>query len=58
MRVVRRLAGALAMHTGQEKKEVLHHQCGSRAISLQRENAAIPGNRIPTYPGLAIDGQY
>ena len=56
--MVRRLAGALAKHTGQEEKDVLRHQLGSLAISLQRGNAAILGNRIPTYPGLAIDGQY
>ena len=55
--MVRRLAGALARHTGQEK-DVLRHQWGSLAISLQRRNAAILGNRIPTYPGQAIDGQY
>ena len=58
IRVVRRLARALARHTGQEEKDVLRHQWGSLAISLQRGNAAILGNRIPTYPGLAIDGQY
>ena len=52
------LAGALARHTGQEEKEVLRHQWGSLAISLQRGNAAILGNRISTYPGLAIDGQH
>ena len=58
VRVVRRLAGALARHTGQEEKEVLRHQWGSLANSRQRGNAAILGNRIPTRPGQAIDGQY
>ena len=53
-----RLAGALARHTGQEKKEVLRHQWGSLAVSLQRGNSVILGNRIPTYPGLAINGQH
>ena len=56
-RVVRRLAGALARHTGQEEKDVLRFQWGRLALSLQRDNAAILGNRIPTFPGMAIDGQ-
>ena len=55
---MRRLAGALARHTGQDEKDVLRHQWSSLAISLQRGNAEILGNRIPTYPGQAIDGQY
>ena len=46
--MVRRLAGALARHTGQEK-DVLRHKWDSLAISLQRGNSAIVGNRIPTY---------
>ena len=58
VRVLKRLAGALARHTGQEEEDVLGHQYGSLAISLERGNAAILGNRIPTYHGLAIDGQY
>ena len=57
VRVVRRLAGALARHTGQEEKDVLRFQWGRLALSLQRDNAAILGNRIPTFPGMAIDGQ-
>ena len=36
VRVVRRLAGALARHTGQEEKDVLRYQWGNLAISLQR----------------------
>ena len=56
VRVVKRLAVALARHTVQEK-DLLRHQPGL-AISLQRGNAAILGNRIPIYPGLAIYGQY
>ena len=56
--MVRRLAGALARHTGQEEKDVLRHQWGILAISLQRGNSAILGNKIPTYPGQEIDGHY
>ena len=48
--MVRRLAGALAMHTGQEEKDTLRHL----VISLQPGNAAFLGNRIPNYPGQAI----
>ena len=55
---MRMLAGALARHTGQEEKDVLRHQWGSLAISLQRGNAAILGNMIPTYYSLTIDGQH
>ena len=51
------LAGALARHTGQEEKEVQGFQWGRLALCLQRDNAAILGNRIPTFPGMAVDGQ-
>ena len=47
--MVRRLAGALARHAGQEGRDILRCQWG------QRDNAAIPGYRIPTFPGMAID---
>ena len=57
VRVVRRLAGALARHTGHEEKEVQRFQWGRLALCLQRDNAAILGNRIPTFPGMAVDGQ-
>ena len=50
VRVVRRLAGVLARHTGQD---VLRFQWGRLALCLQRDNAAILGNRIPTYPSMA-----
>ena len=50
-------AAAAAVYLSKEK-DVLPHQLGSLAISLQCENVAILGNRIPTYPGLVIDGQY
>ena len=57
IRVVWRLAGALARHTGQDEKDVLRFQWGRLALCLQRDNAAILGNRIPTFPGMDIDGQ-
>ena len=41
----------------EEEKDVLRFQWGRLALSLQRDNAAILGNRIPTFPGMAIDGQ-
>ena len=46
--MVRRLAGALARHAGQEGRDILRFQWG------QRDNAAIPGYRIPTFPGITI----
>ena len=58
VRVVKRLGGALARHTGQEEKEVMRHQWGRLAICLQRGNAAILANRMPGYPSLTTDGQH
>ena len=57
VRVVRRLAGALARHTGQEEEEVLRFQFGKIANSLQRGNSTILAARIPGYPPPATDGQ-
>ena len=54
IRVVRRLVGALDRHTGQDEKDVLRFQFGRLALSLQRDNAAILENHIPTFPGMAI----
>ena len=56
VRVVRRLAGALARHTGQEEAEATSHLWSRLGILLQRGNAAILGNRVPALPGAHIDG--
>ena len=57
VRVVRRLAGALVRHTGQEEEDVLRHQFGKIANSLQHGNATILVARMPGYPTPTTDGQ-
>ena len=53
---VRKLGTALARHTEQEEEEAVRHLWGRLGILLQRGNAAILGNRVPTYPDTHIDG--
>ena len=52
----KKLGAALARQNGQEEGEVLHHLWGRLGILLQRGNAAILGNRLPTHPAPAVDG--
>ena len=53
---VKKLGSCLARHTGQEEEEAISHLWGRLGILLQRGNAAILANRVPTYPEPAIDG--
>ena len=53
---VRKLGAALARQNGQEEREVLGHLWGRLGLLLQRGNAAILGNRLPTHPIPAVDG--
>ena len=53
---VKKLGAALARQTGQEEGEVVGHLWGRLGILLQRGNAAILGNRVPTRPAPHIDG--
>ena len=53
---VGKLAAALARQTGQEEGEAVRHLWGRLGILLQRGNAAILGNRVPTTPAPFIDG--
>ena len=53
---VGKLAAALARQTGQEEGEAVRHLWGRLSILLQRGNAAILGNRVPTAPAPFIDG--
>ena len=53
---VKKLAAALARHTGQDESEATSHLWGRLGILLQRGNAAILGNRVPALPGAHIDG--
>ena len=55
---VGKLAAALAVpvarQTGQEEGEAVRHLWGRLGILLQRGNAAILGNRVPTTPALSL----
>ena len=53
---VGKLAAAQARQTGQEEGEAVRHLWGRLGILLQRGNAAILGNRVPSTPAPYIDG--
>ena len=53
---VRKLGSALSRHTGQEESEVIGHLWGRLGILLQRGNAAILENRVPSFPPARVDG--
>ena len=53
---VKKLGAALARQSGQEEGEVLRQLWGRLRLLLQRGNAAILGNRLPTHPPPAVDG--
>ena len=53
---VKKLAAALARHTGQDEEMAGTHSWGRLAVLLQRGNAAILGNRVPTHPHPNVDG--
>ena len=53
---VGKLAAALARQTGQEEGEAVRHLWGRLGTLLQRSNAAILGNRVPTTPAPYIEG--
>ena len=55
-REVKKLGSCLARHTGQCEGEAISHLWGRLGILLQRGNAAILGNRVPSLPEPAIDG--
>ena len=58
VREVERLGAALARQSGQEEEEAVRHLWGKLGILLQRGNAAILANRVPSFPAPAIDGQH
>ena len=51
---------AMRLHrqTGQEEEEAVRHLWGKLGMLLQRGNAAILANRVPSFPAPAIDGQH
>ena len=53
---VTKLAVALARHNGQEEGEAISHTWSRLGVLLQRGNAAMMANRIPTFPAAPIDG--
>ena len=57
VREVERLGAALARQSGQEEEEAVRHLWGKLGMLLQRGNAAILANRVPSFPDPAIDGQ-
>ena len=58
VREVERLGAALARQSGQEEDEAVRHLWGKLGMLLQRGNAAILANRVPTFPAPAIDGRH
>ena len=55
-REVKKVAVALARHTGQDEAEACHHAWSRLGILLQRGNSAILANRVPSHPSPAVDG--
>ncbi len=53
---LRKLAAALARHTGQEEAEACRHLFSRLSVLLQRGSATILANRIPVFPDARIDG--
>ena len=55
-REVRKLGAALACHTGQEESEAIGHLWERLGVLVQRGNAVILRNRVPSLPDPLIDG--
>ena len=55
-REVRKLGAALARHTGQEESEAIGHLWERLGVLVQRGNAVILRNRVPSLPDPLIDG--
>ena len=54
---VNKLASALARHNGQEEGEAISHTWSRLGVLLQRGNAAMMANRVPSFPAPPIDGR-
>ena len=54
---VKKLASALARHNGQEEGEAISHTWSRLGVLLQRGNAAMMANRIPSFPAPDVDGR-
>ena len=53
---IRKIAAALARHTGEDEGQTVAHLFTRCAILIQRGLAALLVNRIPEYPPVAISG--
>ena len=53
---LKRLGQALARATGGDEKEVVSHMFGRLSVLLQRDNAMLLLNRIPTVTNPEVDG--
>ena len=56
VREVKKLTAALARHSGQDEETAGRHSWGRLGMLLQRGNAAILGNRVPSHPHPSVDG--
>ena len=55
-REVRKLGVALDRHTGQEESEAIGHLWRRLGVLVQRGNAVILRNQVPSLPDPLIDG--
>ena len=54
---MKKLASALARHNGQEEGEAISHTWSRLGVLLQRGNAAMMANRVPSFPAPPTDGR-
>ena len=54
---VKKLASALARHNGQDEGEAAGHMWSRLGVLLQRGNAMLMANRIPSFPAPPTDGR-
>ena len=54
---IKKLATALALHTGQEEGEAISHLFSRCSLLLQRGLAALLYNRVPAHPAAELNGQ-
>ena len=55
---VKKLVSAMARNTGLEKLEAETHTWGRLGLLLQRGNAAILNNRVPSFPDPVVSGHW
>ena len=55
---VKKLASAMARNTRQEELEAETHTWGRLGLLLQRGNAAILNNRVPSFPSPQVNGHW